>query len=250
MAFRRVEMSLRHKALLLAAVALMTAAPAGIASAGLLDFLFGGHRRAPEVPQIVAPLMRAFGNPFGRSSRQDIPVERGPSTAYCVRLCDGHPFPVQNNGMSAAQACQSFCPATATTVFAGGSIDDAVSSNGKRYADLPHAFLYRKQLVASCTCNGRTPGGLAAVDAKSDPTLRPGDIVATNQGLAAFSGMKNQTAEFTPIQSYKGLSAEMRRKLSTLEVRPAPVSPQTMAAAPPSENPAATDDSKRTQLSR
>ncbi len=73
------------------------------------------------------------------------------------------------------------CPAAQTKVFAGGSIDHAVSNDGKRYSDLPNAFTYRKQLVNSCTCNGKTAGGLVRVDVKADPTLRAGDIVATKE---------------------------------------------------------------------
>ncbi|HZS63079.1 MAG TPA: DUF2865 domain-containing protein [Xanthobacteraceae bacterium] len=248
MAAWRGNIRLRRKVLPFAAAALITAVSAGSASAGLLDFLFGRHSSAPSLPQAVAPLMRALGNPFA-PSREEIPPERGPSVAYCVRLCDGHPFPIQNNGSSLTQTCQAACPAAATEVFAGGSIDSATAANGKRYASLPNAFVYRKQIVNGCTCNGRTPGGLVTMNVRSDPTLRPGDIVATNDGLAAFGGMKNQTAEFTPVQSYKGLSADMRRKLSAMEVRTAPVPAGVMAAAPPAD-PAAADEKHRAQLSR
>jgi hypothetical protein len=120
------------------------------------------------------------------------------------------------------------CPATPTKVFAGGSIDHAVSSDGKRYADLPNAFTYRKELVASCTCNGKTAGGLVRVDVKSDPTLRPGDIVATNDGFVSYRGNNGKTAEFTPVQD---------RKLADIQIRQTPVSAAALAANASAEVP-------------
>jgi hypothetical protein len=87
-------------------------------------------------------------------------------------------------------------------VFFGSSIDNAYSENGTRYADSENAFAYRKALRADCTCNGRNPAGLAAVDLAFDETLRPGDAVATTDGLVAYSGIRlgsDQTPDFTPV---------------------------------------------------
>lgn len=207
------------------AVAVVAAAatllPAASASAGFFDLLFGGGRRsAPNVPAAVAPLVNAFTDPTGSVS-EGSRGESGPAVSYCVRLCDGHPFPVQRSNSSSAQTCSSMCPAAKTKVFAGGSIDGAVASDGKRYADLPNAFAYRKQIVADCTCNGKTPGGLVRADVKSDPTLRPGDIVATNEGLVSYRGSNGKSADFTPVKDHK---------LSAIEVRPAPASDAALAA--------------------
>ena len=91
---------------------------------------------------------------------------------------------------SARQARPGFIPA---------AVDRAAPR--LRYADLDTAFLYRKELVDGATCNGRDHFGLARIDAKTDPTLRPGDIVATESGLLAVTGMKNRVADFTPIDS-------------------------------------------------
>ena len=109
-------------------------------------------------------------------------AETGPASAYCVRTSDGFYFPVRSQaGLSAADACHAFCPASRTRLYSGGGIDNAVAADGSRYADLDTAFLYRKQLVADATCNGRDRFGLARIDVKTDPTLRPGDIVATRE---------------------------------------------------------------------
>ncbi len=164
--------------------------------------------------------------------------QTGPSAAYCVRLCDGRPFPVQAAGGSPAQACSSLCPASQTKIFAGSGVDNAVSSDGKRYADLPNAFAYRKKLVAGCTCNGQSAGGLVRMDVKTDPTLRSGDMVVTNNGLVIFKGMKNQTAEFTPVQD---------RKLMQVLISPAS---QARAEAPASAQDNSGYARRRAQLFR
>jgi hypothetical protein len=122
--------------------------------------------------------------------------------------------------MSAAEACSSFCPATPTKVFAGSNIDTAVASDGTRYGNLDTAFSFREKLVAGCTCNGKSPGGLASMDINKDPTLRPGDIVATKTGLVAFTNASNNVANFTPIDSYRGLSQSARDKLSDVKIMP------------------------------
>lgn len=207
------------------------------ASAGFFDRLFGGLRRAAEAP----PSPRAaFVDPFTslvnhfdgppRQERLRGAVATGPSRAFCVRTCDGRYFPVQAHaGLSAAQACQSFCPASETRLFGGSNIDYATAPDGSRYTDLPNAFVYRKQLVAGCTCNGRNAFGLASIDAQHDPTLRPGDIVATGTGLAAFTGTHNNVADFTPVENYNRLSKSMREKLA--ETKVAPPAPQAAAMA-------------------
>ena len=135
--------------------------------------------------------------------------ESGPSKAFCVRTCDGQFFPVDAHpGMSVAEACRAFCPASQTQIYTGGKIDDAVAHDGARYADLPKAFVYRKQLIAGCTCNGRDHFGLAHVDVNADPTLRPGDMVATGNGMLAFTGRPNRTAHFKPVEPYPHFSKQ------------------------------------------
>ena len=119
--------------------------------------------------------------------------------------------------------CQAFCPASATKVFYGSNIDGATASNGERYADSENAFAYRKALRADCTCNGRDPAGLAPVDLTLDTSLRPGDVVATTDGLVAYTGVRvgaGQTAEFTPVASYPGLTADVRARLGEMKVAP------------------------------
>ena len=147
----------------------------------------------------------------------------GPSSGYCVRTCDGKYFPVKSSGnMTATELCKSFCPAASTKVFAGSKIDYSVAPDGTRYADLDNAFLFRERTVDNCTCNGKTAGGLAPLKPELDPTLRPGDIVATNEGLVTFNGnRKAKSAEFTPIDKSGG-SSEWKLRLMSIKVAPAP----------------------------
>lgn len=205
------------------------AAPMPAAAEGLFDRLFGGFRRHVERP---ASAPTAFADPFTSLARAlnpqtQQPVQRadaggGPSKGFCVRTCDGRYFPVQaSGGVSATQMCHAFCPASETQVFSGSNIDYAVGRDGGRYTDLDNAFAYRKQIVAGCTCNGRDAFGLTRLDPVEDPTLRPGDIVATKNGLVAYNGTRtNKTADFTPVNSYGGFSKGYRDKLSELKLMP------------------------------
>lgn len=143
-------------------------------------------------------------------------------TAFCVRLCDGRYFPLTSGGIDGeAKTCGSLCPTSRTRVFRGAGIDTAIAAEGgARYASLANAFLYRKQVVDGCTCNGKTAFGLASPSITSDPTLRPGDIVATVHGLKVFRGgvsSRHKTADFTPVKR-TSVPEDVRRKLVGLRV--------------------------------
>src|SRR3954452_19751621 len=205
-----------------------------VASAeGLFDFFFN----PPKQQQRQAPAQASFfADPFGLNQQPAPPrpvASAGSGPAFCVRSCDGKYFPVSTRGgATPVQMCQAFCPASATKVFFGSSIDGASSSTGERYADSENAFAYRKALRADCTCNGRDPAGLAPVDLALDSSLRPGDVLATSSGLVAYSGIRaNQTAEFTPVASYPGLTADVRARLG--EIKVAPVSAETVGTNAP-----------------
>jgi hypothetical protein len=192
------------------------------AAAGFFEQLFGGLRHVFSRPE--PPPAHSYADPFSSFARaidprteREVRPDRGPAQAFCVRSCDGHYFPVRAHaGLTAAQACHSFCPASETKLYSGSSIDYAFAADGSRYADMPNAFLYRKQLVSGCTCNGSTAFGLVRIDPRNDPTLRPGDIVATQSGLMAVTG----TRGFTPAASYAGFSRAERAALARMRVTP------------------------------
>jgi uncharacterized protein DUF2865 len=220
----------RVAALVLAALAIADVAPAS--AQGFFELLFGRARPRAVQPESLPPQASAYADPFGpRESRRsdgESGITSGRGTAFCVRTCDGRYFPLQHHaGASPAELCRSFCPAAQTLVFSGGSITSAVAPNGTRYADLDNAFAYRDKVVDNCTCNGKDAFGLARMNPAVDPTLRPGDIVATNEGLANFRGKAAGSAEFTPINTSASAWAQ---KLSQVKVRPAPPAPQIVAA--------------------
>jgi hypothetical protein len=148
-----------------------------------------------------------------------------PSLLTCES--DGRYFPIQrHSGTSSAQTCSSSCPASATKIYHGNVIDHAIAPDGKRYSELATAFAYRKTIIPGCTCNGRDAFGLVTTPVADDPTLRPGDIPATNAGLMAYKGSPNNST-FTPIATYTGLSVDLRRQLTETKIEPVP------AGAPP-----------------
>jgi len=256
MAARNRKAVLRVAAGIVSLGLLSLSAPAS--AEGIFERIFSSLRQAVEGPAQPPANIQAFVDPTTSIANPVNPqpqmrAETGPARAFCVRTCDGHFFPVQAHaGLSAAESCRAFCPASQTRLYSGGAIDHAVAGDDSRYADLDNAFVYRKQLVDGCTCNGRDAFGLARMDANSDPTLRPGDIVATKTGLVAFTGAKNHVADFTPIDSYRGMSQNARDKLS--DVRIMPPNPgaveATKATIPTAADRARDNDRRRAQLAR
>ena len=170
--------------LALGATALMCAsALAPVAQAqDFFSALFGAFGRARQ-PYISMPFANDDGSiPNSRAEMRS--HYGGGGQAYCVRTCDGRYFPLTaSDNASRAASCNSFCPASETTVFYGSNIDNAAAENGEPYSELPNAFRYRNEIVNGCSCNGEDQFGLAPVKIEDDPTLRKGDIVASENGL-------------------------------------------------------------------
>ncbi|MCK1341408.1 DUF2865 domain-containing protein [Bradyrhizobium sp. 38] len=222
-------------------------APEMSSAESLLDFLFGGGQKQQQQTPI-------FGNLFNNNpqSPPPRPVVARAGPAFCVRSCDGKYFRLMRGAASPAQMCQAFCPASPTKVFFGSSIDGAYAATGERYADSENAFAYRKALSADCTCNGHNPAGLASIDLAIDGSLRSGDVLATADGLVAYSGIRvgnDQTPDFTPVASFPGLTPEVRARLTDMKVAPAradmtankaatsEVTSMPLPAAPPAPKP-------------
>ena len=254
MAARGAKTVVQGAAAILGIALLMLSFPQPAGAQDLFERIFGGLRQAVEGTR--APVnISAFADPFPASgfNRQPQRAESVPARGFCVRSCDGHFFPVQAHaGMSAAESCHAFCPASQTKVFSGGTIDNSVASDGSRYADTENAFVYRQRIVAGCTCNGHDQFGLARMDIKNDPTLRPGDVVATKSGLVAYTGTKNNVADFTPAANYRGIPKSARDKLSEVKIMPPNPGAGEVTAATITHvsDRARNDDRRRAQLSR
>ena len=200
------QRKLRHILVAAAIVGSVALTPEISSAEGLLDFLFGGGQKQQHQTS-------SFGDLFNNNSQSPPPrvtiVNAGP--AFCVRSCDGKYFPLMRGAASPAQMCQAFCPASPTKIFFGSSIDSAHAATGERYADSENAFAYRKALRADCTCNGHNPVGLASVDLAMDASLRSGDVLATTDGLVAYSGVRvARRPDFTPVASFPSQPPEVR----------------------------------------
>ncbi len=218
----------------LAVVVPFAVTPPPASAENLFDFFFGNKQQKQD----AAPPQASFFADPTNGPQPPAPVPASPAAsgsgpAFCVRSCDGKYFPLMRGAASPAQMCQAFCPASATKVFYGSNIDGATSASGERYAGSENAFAYRKALRADCTCNGRSAAGLAPVDLALDNSLRAGDVVATAEGLVAYSGVRADGAagDFTPIASYPGLTAAVRARLGEMKV--APVTTEVANDAPP-----------------
>jgi len=215
---------MRRRMMLVTAASLASSlalTPQEASAEGLFDMFFGGlqklQRQAPPQASFFADPLSQNQPPASR------PVASGSGSAFCVRSCDGRYFPLARGNTSPVQMCQAFCPASPTKVFFGSHIDSAMTTTGERYADSENAFVYRKALRADCTCNGHNPAGLAPVDLALDGSLRPGDVLATTDGLVAYSGLRvgnDQTPDFTPVASFPGLTPEVRARLNAMKVAP------------------------------
>lgn len=216
----------RAAGLVLAGLAFVAGLPAEASAQGFFEAFFSGFNR-PAGYRTLPPRTAAYADPgFPSAAVPEAPsINSGRSVAYCVRLCDGRYFPIHRHvAATPVQLCNALCPASKTKVFSGSAIDQAVAPDGSHYADLDNSYKFREKLVPDCTCNGRDAFGLAPMDPSADPTLRPGDVVATQTGLVAFNGTKTrrggtQTAEFIPVAK-SALSPDVRRKLSAVTIAP------------------------------
>jgi Protein of unknown function (DUF2865) len=134
----------------------------------LLQRLFGLWGRAPDYGHMGEPMGPGVGpgaDPSDDGSRyyddgQSFPEDPNTYRTLCVRTCDGFYFPISDGVRRArlysdARTCTQRCDGEARLFYYptnGGSVETMVDLSGRRYASLPTAFLYRKNLVAGCAC--------------------------------------------------------------------------------------------------
>jgi len=221
----------------LAALTMLSAAPAAAQNENFFEMLFGRQQRPRQyVPPQASPYADPSQSYYGERRASAPSSGGGRAVAYCVRLCDGRYFPIQRHAnANPAQLCSAFCPAAKTQVFNGSQIDHAYAGGGQRYADLENAFVYRQRIVEGCSCNGKDSFGLTRIDVAADPTLRPGDIVSSGDNVKAALIAMHAAKE-------RGLAAAERPALRgsrTATSEPAPRAKAPAEAPVPTE---ATDD--------
>ena len=118
------------------------------------------------------------------------------SYAVCVRTCDGSFFPVSYSGAgsradSLEEVCRSLCPNADVALYSfplGGTIDQAVSSTGERYVDMPNALKFQQTFDSSCSCRRK---GESWAQALANAEARYGheshDILVTPEKSAEMS---------------------------------------------------------------
>jgi len=136
---------------------------------------------------------------------------------FCVRTCDGYFFPLdgmKNKGDEGRQAaCETICPGAQMSVYStrpGEEIENARSMRDNRtYGELENAFVHRLRRVQNCSCRGAERE--ASVEAaRQDETLRPGDIIVTENGMEVYQG-GNQFVDYREAES---IGRSMREALT------------------------------------
>lgn len=168
----RLRRSGRHLAAALASAGATLALGATDASAqGFLDFLFGGGPKYPQQsqnpgqPGMLTPGGKPYQFPSSAPSRgsdddRSSLSNYGSYKTICVRTCDGYYFPISasttRKGFARDEArCQASCGGGARLFHVPANqstVDDAVDSDGRAYAAMKTAFLYRKHKVEGCQC--------------------------------------------------------------------------------------------------
>ena len=113
---RQSRLSRSVKGILVAGftVTTLVSSTATASAQNIFEALFGRLWNSPPVTSDADP---------NAPPRSPEPTRSEGGIAYCVRLCDGRYFPIQrHSGVSSAQTCSSFCPASATKIYNGNGI--------------------------------------------------------------------------------------------------------------------------------
>ncbi|AMB46036.1 hypothetical protein Y590_14025 [Methylobacterium sp. AMS5] len=144
------------------------------------------------------PRLEARSTPGRARARVASPASFAAGTrTVCMRRCDGYVFPLGRLHARAdlpvhAAACAAACPNAPTEVFTlapgRAELEQSVALDGRPYLRAATANLYRRTRVENCSCQ---PSGAAALlmPLADDRTLRPGDVVASEEGADLVAGL-------------------------------------------------------------
>jgi hypothetical protein len=163
-----------------------------------------------------------------------------------VRTCDGYYFPIsfstsQSHFSDDEQACQRLCPATEAVLYAhrnpGEDVTQAVSNSGRTYRDLPNAFRYRREFVATCSC--RQPGQTwaEALGQTRDQTVERGDLVVTEEKSRALAQPRADNPGRASRQDARKPTAGGNMPIPVPPADTAPDAAPAAAAAPAGKRP-------------
>jgi hypothetical protein len=191
---------------------------------GFFETLFGGPATATAVPPPPGDYPQVGGSGY---------------RTLCVRTCDGYYFPISFSTSPARfaddeQACQRQCPAAEAVLYShrnpGEEVSQAVAGNGRAYRDLPNAFRYRREFVASCSCRQQGQSWADALGGK-DSTVERGDIVVNEERAKALAQPRDAQGRTPQPPQASQLRPEARRGAATA------ATPATTPAIAPSDAP-------------
>jgi Protein of unknown function (DUF2865) len=165
--------------------------------ANIFEALFGGGARQAAInPDEIPPdQQQQMIDKSIENEKRGAHVSAG-SYAVCVRTCDGSFFPVSYSGAgsradSLEEVCRSLCPDADVQLYSfpfGGTINQAVSSTGEPYVDLPNALKFEQAYDSTCSCRRKGESwaqALAAAEAKYGHEAR--DILVTPEKSVELS---------------------------------------------------------------
>ncbi|PPD45360.1 MAG: hypothetical protein CTY15_04630 [Methylocystis sp.] len=222
-------------------------APTRSEAEGLLDFLFGPDEPAQHQ---AAPQRAPRDSAAGRRARKAVgdvrfaPKREGggggggggtamstdPATGgFCVRTCDGYFFPlIKSTSASRQQSCELACPSAPMEIYDGSTIESARNAKGQRYSSLPVAFAFRDRATSKCACNDpQSSQAFFERTARTDPTLRSGDVVVEDAGAFVYSG-----ANLVPVSQASFMSSSLRDRLRAMLRRSNVARPHAAGANP------------------
>ena len=165
----------------------------------IFEALFGGGAKPAAQPfnpdEIPPDQQQEMIDKSIENEKKGAHVSAG-SYAVCVRTCDGSFFPVSYSGAgsrsdSLEEVCRSLCPNADMQLYSfpfGGTIDQAVSSTGEPYVNMPNALKFQQSFDSTCSCRRKGQSwaqALAAAEAKYGHESR--DILVTPEKSAELS---------------------------------------------------------------
>jgi len=218
----------------------------------LFDFLFGPDTPAPRAaPPPRAAASRRSGDPRF-SGRLGVHVAPGAGESasagmqsgggFCVRVCDGYYFPlIKSEQATRQQSCEYACPSAPMTIYDGATIETARNHKGEKYTSLSTAFKFRDKATERCSCNAPENSQAFFVRiARSDPTLRAGDIVFDETGAFVYRG-----ADFAPAERSTFLPSYTRDRLRAMIERARAKPRPSQAEARPADAPGTANEPRK-----
>ena len=179
-----------------------------------------------------------FGGPGSTSApEQDTGAGGSGYRTVCVRTCDGYFFPIsfstsQDRFRDDEQTCQRMCPAAEVMLFShrtsGEDMQQAVSTAGQLYTQIPNAFKYKTEWSKTCTCKAADESWANAVkDDPNAPQSAQGDILVTEERAKVMNAPRDAKGRpiLPPGQNPQKKGATATAPVQAVAPPPEPVDP-------------------------